>query len=80
MRESPAERDILSYYERYDEQGRLGRGSGALEFARMQDLSGRFLAPRREWSWMSEAAPAGTRAGLPPRAIRSISSTRCRGS
>ena len=45
MRESPAERDILSYYERYDEQGRLGRGSGALEFARMQDLIGRFLAP-----------------------------------
>ena len=45
MRESPAERGILSYYERYDEQGRLGRGSGALEFARMQDLIGRFLAP-----------------------------------
>lgn len=42
---APAERDILSYYERYDEQGRLGRGSGALEFARMQDPIGRFLVP-----------------------------------
>ena len=41
---SPADRDILSYYESYDEQGRLGRGVGALEFARMQDLIGRFLA------------------------------------
>ena len=39
------DRDILSYYESYDELGRLGRGSGALEFARMQDLIGRFLAP-----------------------------------
>ena len=38
-------RDVLSYYENYDEQGRLGRGFGALEFARMQDLIGRFLAP-----------------------------------
>ena len=43
--ESPINRDILSYYERYDEQGRLARGSGALEFARMQELIGRFLAP-----------------------------------
>ena len=38
-------RDVLSYYESYDEQGRLGRGFGALELARMQDLIGRFLAP-----------------------------------
>lgn len=45
MSESPADHDVLSYYERYDEQGRLGRGSGALEFARMRDLIGRFLAP-----------------------------------
>ncbi len=37
--------DVLAYYERYDEQGRLGRGVGVLEFARMQDLIGRFLAP-----------------------------------
>ncbi len=41
----PVERDVLSYYERYDEQGRLGRGSGALEFARMQALIERFLPP-----------------------------------
>ena len=41
--ESPLDRDVLSYYESYDEQGRLGRGAGALEFARMQDLIGRFL-------------------------------------
>ena len=40
-----ADRDVLSYYESYDEQGRLGRGVGVLEFARMQDLIGRFLAP-----------------------------------
>ena len=45
MSGAPVERDILSYYERYDEQGRLGRGFGALEFARMRDLIGRFLAP-----------------------------------
>ena len=45
MSGAPVERDILSYYERYDEQGRLGRGLGALEFARMRDLIGRFLAP-----------------------------------
>ena len=45
MSGSPAERDILWYYEHYDEQGRLGRGSGALEFARMRELIGRFLAP-----------------------------------
>ena len=45
MSGSPVERDVIWYYERYDERGRLGRGSGALEFARMQDLIGRFLAP-----------------------------------
>ena len=42
---SPVDRDVLAYYERYEEQGRLGRGLGALEFARMQDLIVRFLAP-----------------------------------
>ena len=36
---------MFSYYERYDEEGRLGRGAGMLEFARMQELIGRFLAP-----------------------------------
>ena len=45
MSGSPVERDVIWYYESYDELGRLGRGSGALEFARMQDLIGRFLAP-----------------------------------
>ena len=45
MNGSPVERDVIWYYESYDEKGRLGRGSGALEFARMQDLIGRFLAP-----------------------------------
>ncbi len=43
MSESSINREVLSYYERYDEQGRLGRGFGVLEFARMQDLIGRFL-------------------------------------
>ena len=36
---------VQSYYYDYDEQGRLGRGPGVLEFARMQELIGRFLAP-----------------------------------
>ena len=35
--------EILSYYERFDEAGRLGRGGGLLEFARMQELIRRFL-------------------------------------
>ena len=35
--------EMLSYYERYDESGRLGRGSGLLELARMQELIRRFL-------------------------------------
>lgn len=38
-----AGREILSYYEGIDEAGRLGRGAGLLEFARMQELIGRFL-------------------------------------
>ena len=36
---------MFSYYGRYNGEGRLGRGSGMLEFARMQELIGRFLAP-----------------------------------
>ena len=36
---------MLSYYERYDEQGRLARGTGALKLARMQELIGGFLTP-----------------------------------
>lgn len=45
MSQSPEERDLFSYYESYDEEGRLARASGALEFARVQELIGRFLAP-----------------------------------
>ena len=35
---------MLSYYERFDEAGRLGKGIGLLEFARMQELIHRFLS------------------------------------
>ena len=35
--------EILSYYEGIDEAGRLGLEGGLLEFARMQELIGRFL-------------------------------------
>ena len=35
--------EIRSYYERYDEAGRLARGDGLLEFARMKELIQRFL-------------------------------------
>ena len=35
--------EILSYYEGIDEAGRLGRGTGPLEFARMQELIRRFM-------------------------------------
>ncbi len=38
-----AGREILSYYEGIDEEGRLVRGAGPLEFARMQELIGRFV-------------------------------------
>ena len=34
---------MLSYYERFDEAGWLGKGSGLLEFARMRELILRFL-------------------------------------
>ena len=40
---SLAGREILSYYEGIDEAGRLVRGAGPLEFARMRELIGRFL-------------------------------------
>lgn len=40
---SSAGREVLSYYEGIDEAGRLVRGAGPLEFARMQELLGRFL-------------------------------------
>ncbi len=36
--------EMQSYYERYDEAGRLARGDGLLEFARMKELIQRFLA------------------------------------
>ena len=40
---------MISYYERFDEAGRLGKGSGLLEFARMRELIQRFLPrPPRE--------------------------------
>lgn len=35
--------EILSYYEGIEEAGRLVRGAGPLEFARMRELIGRFL-------------------------------------
>ena len=35
--------EMLSYYEGIDEAGRLVRGAGPLEFARMRELIGRFL-------------------------------------
>lgn len=35
--------EVLSYYEGIDEAGRLVRGAGPLEFARMRELIGRFL-------------------------------------
>ena len=37
--------EVTSYYERSDEENRLSRGSGSLEFARMQELILRFLRP-----------------------------------
>ena len=40
---SAAGREVLSHYEGIDEAGRLVRGAGPLEFARMQELLGRFL-------------------------------------
>ena len=35
--------EVIAYYEGIDEAGRLGRGAGLLEFARMQELIGRLL-------------------------------------
>ena len=77
MSGSPAERDMFSYYERYDEEGRLGRGAGMLEFARMQELIGRFLAPPPQVVRTSTA-----RKSSPPRLANQVSggegSARCR--
>ena len=36
--------EILAYYERYDEEGRLARGEGLLQYARMRELIQRFLS------------------------------------
>ena len=45
MRGTPLdEREMLSYYEGFDEAGRLESGEGSLELARMKDLIQRFLA------------------------------------
>lgn len=40
---TPDESEMLSYYEGFDEASRLERGSGLLEFVRMQELIRRFL-------------------------------------
>ena len=37
--------EILSYYDQFDEESRLTRGQGTLEFARMQELIERYLPP-----------------------------------
>ncbi len=37
--------EILSYYEGFDEAGRLAKGSGLLEFARTKELIQRFIPP-----------------------------------
>ena len=37
--------DVLSYYEGFDENSRLTRGAGLLEFLRMQEIIGRFASP-----------------------------------
>ena len=41
----PDHSEVLSYYEDFDEESRLTRGGGLLEFARMQELIRRFLPP-----------------------------------
>ena len=38
------QREMLSYYEGFDEAGRLASGEGSLELARMKELIQRFLA------------------------------------
>ena len=64
--------EILSYYEGYDEENRLARGSGLLEFVRMQELIGRFLpspprvvldvggGPGRYSCWLGKAMKSTT--------------------
>ena len=44
-RSSSGGNEMTSYYESFDEAGRLGKGSGLLEFARMRELIRRFLPP-----------------------------------
>ena len=44
-RNSSGVNEMISYYERFDEAGRLGKGGGLLEFARMRELILRFLPP-----------------------------------
>ena len=39
------ERNVLSYYEEFDERSRLTKGAGLLEFYRMQEIIGRFAPP-----------------------------------
>ena len=64
-------REILSYYEGIDEAGRLVRGAGPLEFARMQELLGRFLpAPPGVVLDVGGADRGGMRAGWPGLAMR----------
>ena len=63
---------MQSYYERYDEAGRLARGDGLLEFARMKELIQCFLRfTPREWYLMSEAGRAGIRVGWLEMAMKS---------
>ena len=45
LRVSSDSSDNLAYYEGFDEASRLGKGSGILEFVRMQELIQRFLPP-----------------------------------
>ena len=35
---------VISYYEDYDEQSRLTKGAGLLEFLRMREIIGRFAS------------------------------------
>ena len=40
-----AQEEWQSYYERFDEENRLTKGDGLVEFARMQEILLRFLPP-----------------------------------
>ena len=67
--------DILAFYEKYDEEGRLARGGGHLEIARMQELIERFLPSPPNVVLDVGGGPAVTHAGWPKRATKYISST-----